>query len=162
MAGTAAAVCYHPVVPGLLVALTLTVAPLLAQELPVADGSAFSLDRTLAAGPAVFVFWNSWLPEAGRFVPLLQEVDRAAAAHGWPGAVVVFQEDGDTWSGKIGAAGVALPRLLDRRGQLLRRFQVTRAPSVLVVGRRGEVLERSGPEPEKVRALLAALAARRP
>jgi len=120
------------------------------------------LEGALAKGPAILVFWNSWLPEADEFVPLLHEIDGAAAAHGWPGAVVVFQDEGDAWARRIGASGEVLPRVLDRRGALLRQFKVTRAPSVVVVGRDGEVLDRCGPTAAEVRALLKALADHRP
>jgi hypothetical protein len=132
----------------------------LPQELETASGPPFSLSTALAKGPAVLVFWNSWLPGAAEFVPLLHEVDRAAATNGWSGAVVVFQDESDGWATSIGAGGAALPRALDRRGVLLRRFRVTRAPAVLVVGPDGAVLDRGGPDAGQVRALLEALAQR--
>jgi len=143
---------------GLIVAVVVGASPGSMQEVEPVAASPFSLETTLAKGPAVLVFWNSWLPGANEFVPVVEEVDRAAAEHGWPGAVVVFQDDGDSWVRSIGAAGATLPRVLDRRGELLRRFKVTRAPTVLVVGRRGEVLDRAGPDAGQVRALLKALA----
>lgn len=132
----------------------------LPQELETAAGPPFSLPAALAKGPTVLVFWNSWLPGATEFAALLHEVDRAAAANGWPGAVVVFQDEGDAWAKSIGASGAALPRVLDRRGALLRQFKVTKAPAVLVVGQDGAVLDRSGPEAGEVRELLEALAKR--
>jgi hypothetical protein len=131
------------------------------QDLETAAGPPFSLERALASGPAILVFWNSWLPEADEFLPVLLEVDRAAAEHGWPGAIVVFQDEGGAWARRIGASGAALPRVLDRRGALLRQFKVTRAPSVVVVGRDGEVLDRCGPAVAQVRLLLRTLAERR-
>ena len=142
----------------------LALAPTLgfAQDLEAVAGTPFSLEKTLAGGPAVLVFWNSWLPEADEFVPVLLEIDRAAAAQGWPGAVVVFQDEGDAWISRIGSGGAALPRVLDRRGTLLRQFKVTRAPSVVVVGRDGEVLDRCGPAAAQVHLLLKNLADRRP
>ena len=143
----------------LIVAAFAWASPGLVQDLETSAGTPFSVEETLAKGPAVFVFWNSWLPGASEFVAVVGEVDRAAAARGWPGAVIVFQDDGESWVHGVGATGAGLPRVLDRRGELLRRFKVTRAPSVLVVGRQGEVLDRAGPDAGQVRALLAALAA---
>lgn len=133
----------------------------LSQDLETAAGPPFSLERALASGPAILVFWNSWLPEADEFVPVLHEIDRAAAEHGWPGAVVVFQDEGEAWARRIGTSGAALPRVLDRRGALLRQFKVTRAPSVVIVGRDGEVVDRCGPTAAQVRQLLKSFADRR-
>ena len=143
--------------PLLAALLALAASSIFPQELETAAGTPYSLDATLAKAPAVLVFWNSWLPESAEFVPLLREVEAAAAANGWPGAVVVFQDESDAWMAGIGSAGAALPRVLDRRGVLLRRFRVTRAPTVVLVGRDGSVLERSGPDATQVRALLESL-----
>jgi hypothetical protein len=137
--------------------LAVAATSFLSQELETAAGTPFSLDATLARAPAVLVFWNSWLPESAEFVPLLREVEAAAATNGWPGAVVVFQDEGDAWTAGVGSTGAAFPRVLDRRGELLRRFRITRAPTVVLVGRDGAVLERSGPDATQVRALLEAL-----
>ena len=145
-----------------ILALAFGSALAVSQELETAAGPPFSLEVALARGPAILVFWNSWLPEADEFVPVLHEIDRAAREHGWPGAVVVFQDEGDGWARRIGSIGEALPRVLDRRGALLRQFKVTRAPSVVVVGRDGVVLDRCGPTAAQVRLLLQALADRRP
>jgi thiol-disulfide isomerase/thioredoxin len=153
-------VCYDQLMLALAPVLLAGAAALLPQELETAAGAPFSLEKALARAPVVLVFWNSWLPESEAFLPLLREVEDAAATNGWPGAVVVFQDDGDAWTASIGATGGVLPRVLDRRGALLRQLKVTRAPAVLVVGRDGAVLDRSGPDPAQVRGLLAALARR--
>jgi thiol-disulfide isomerase/thioredoxin len=146
--------------PGLAPVILAGAAVLLPQELETAAGPPFSLEAARARAPVVLVFWNSWLPDSEAFLPLLREVEGAAEANGWPGAVVVFQDDGDAWVSRIGAANAAFPRVLDRRGALLRQLKVTRAPAVLAVGRDGAVLGRAGPDAAQVRALLAALAQR--
>jgi thiol-disulfide isomerase/thioredoxin len=154
------AVCYDQRMLALAPVLLAGAAALLPQELETAAGVPFSLEKALVRAPVVLVFWNSWLPESEVFLPLLREVEDAAASNGLPGAVVVFQDDGDEWAARIGATGGVLPRVLDRRGALLRQLKVTRAPAVLVVGRDGSVLDRSGPDPAQVRGLLDALARR--
>jgi len=127
------------------------------QELRTATGSSFSVQETVSRGPAVLVFWNSWIPGGAGFVPVLLEVERAARQHGVPGAIVVFQDDSDAWEQTIGAPAAGLPRVLDRRGVLLREFKVTRAPTVLVVDRTGKVLERTGPDAARVRSIVERL-----
>ena len=129
------------------------------EPLPTLAGGTYSVEALIARGPAVLVFWNSWLPGAAEFVALLPEVERAAAASGRTGVVVVFQDDA--------AAGVETARrtpsliwVVDRHGQLLRRFQVTRAPSVVAVDKGGGVRGRAGPAADEVRAMLASLEGR--
>jgi len=143
-----------------IVAIAVVLPGALAQGAEPVAVAVFPLDEMLARGPAVLVFWNSWLPGAAEFAPLVAEIDGVAAELALPGAVVVFQDEGDAWRQGIASSGSALPRVLDRRGELLRRFKVTRAPTVLLVGRRGEVIERAGPDTSQVRALLRELAAR--
>jgi hypothetical protein len=71
----------------------------------------------------------------------------------------VFQDDAANATGAARSAP-ALTWVVDRHGQLLRRFQVTRAPSVVAVEAGGEVRGRAGPAADEVRALLASLGGR--
>jgi thiol-disulfide isomerase/thioredoxin len=129
-------------------------------ELRTISGDPFSLSDLLAHGPAVLVFWNSWLPHSEEFTKLLPEVAAAAKRHGWRGVVVVFQEESmDAAHRLLGVEG-ELPVVLDRRGELVRHFKVTRAPAVLLVEKDGEVRARSGPDPAEVREALRAMATR--
>jgi thiol-disulfide isomerase/thioredoxin len=123
-------------------------------DLRTASGEAYSLAELLAHGPAVLVLWNSWLPHADEFARLLPEVEAAAKRNGWPGAVVVFQEEKAEAARRLLGSEEALPIVFDRRGELVRRFKVTRAPTVLLVERDGEVRARSGPEAAGVRQVL--------
>jgi hypothetical protein len=50
--------------------------------------------------------------------------------------------------------------VFDRRGELVRKFKVTRAPAVLLVERDGNVRARCGPDAVSVRALLEEMAGR--
>jgi len=147
-------------VTGLAAVLLLVATSLSAQEFETAGGAPFELSSALARGPLVMVFWSSWLPDAAGAVPVIHEVERSVREHGWSGAVIVFQDDSDTAASPLGAQGEGLPRVLDRRGVLLRRFQVTRAPALLVVDRAGQVISRTTLEPSQVRSTLASLAAR--
>lgn len=129
-------------------------------ELQTAGGAAFSLPDLLSRGPVVLVFWNTWLPGAGEFAKLLPGVEAAAKQHGWPGAVIVFQERHSEVGRDFPALGDTLPFVFDRRGELLRRFQVTKAPAVLLVGRDGKVRSRCGPDPADVAAIVREMARR--
>ena len=129
-------------------------------DLRTPAGEPFSLTDLLARGPAIVVLWNSWLPGAEEFRRLIPEIDAAARRDGWPGAVVVFQEENaEAARGLLPADGV-LQVVFDRRGELVRRFKVTRAPTVLLVEKGGDVRARSGPEPASVRAVLEEMAHR--
>lgn len=126
------------------------------EPLPTLAGGSFAVASVVASRPALLVFWNSWLPGAGDFVGLIPEVERAVTASGRTGVVVVFQDD----AGAAADAARRAPALIwvvDRHGQLLRRFQVTRAPSVVAVDKGGAVRGRAGPAAQDVRALLASL-----
>ncbi len=123
-------------------------------DLRTASGEAFSLDELLARGPAVLVLWNSWLPDAREFAALIPEVESAASRDKWPGAVIVFQEEHPESARALLPEAGTLPLVFDRRGELLRKFTVTRAPAVLLVERDGTVRARCGPEATAVRALL--------
>lgn len=129
-------------------------------ELQTSGGAEFSLGTLLSRGPVVLVFWNSWLPGAGEFAKLLPGIEAAAEQHGWPGAVVVFQERRSDLGRDLPALKGALPFVFDRRGELVRRFQVTRAPAVLLVEKDGRVRARCGPDPAEVQALVREMAQR--
>jgi thioredoxin-like negative regulator of GroEL len=126
------------------------------EPLPTLVGASYSVEAAVARGPALLVFWNSWLPGAAEFVGLIPEVERAATASGRAGVVVVFQDDAAN-AADAARRAPSMVWLVDRHGQLLRRFQVTRAPSVVAVDKGGEVRGRAGPAADQVRALLASL-----
>jgi thiol-disulfide isomerase/thioredoxin len=129
-------------------------------DLQIAGGTTFSLPNLLARGPVVLVFWNSWLPHAEEFAKLLPGVESAAERHGWPGAVIVFQERRSEVGRDFPALKGTLPFVFDRRGELVRRFQVTRAPAVLLVEKDGKVRARCGPDPAEVQAIVREMAQR--
>jgi AhpC/TSA family len=129
-------------------------------DLKTTSGAAFSLSDLLARGPVVLVFWNSWLPQSEEFLALLPEVGAAAERSGWPGAVIVFQDTGADAAKRLPAGVGKLTYVLDRRGELVRRFKVTRAPAVLLVEPSGTVRARSGPATDEVRELLRGMANR--
>ena len=147
---------------GLVVPLLVVASSLLTQEFDTATGAPFALESALARGPVVMVFWNSWLPEAAASVAVIHEIERSVEEHGWSGAIVVFQDESPAAGAALGAPGSGLPKVLDRRGVLLRRFQVTRAPALLLIDRGGQVLSRTGLEPDQVRAALRSLSERPP
>ena len=129
-------------------------------DLRTSAGAPLSLPELLARGPVVLVFWNSWLPRANEFAKLLPEIEAAAEQHGWSGAVVVFQERRSDAEHDVPRLAGPLPYAFDRRGDLLRRFQVTRAPAVLLVERNGAVRARCGPDPAAVHAIIREMAHR--
>jgi thiol-disulfide isomerase/thioredoxin len=133
-------------VNALAVALALTGAVALGDgDLSTVSGKPFDLADLLTRGPVVLVFWNSWLPHSDEFAKLIPEVETAAQRYKWPGAVVVFQEEDTEPGRKLVKKDSPLELLFDRRGELVRRFKVTRAPTVLLVEPNGEVRARSGP-----------------
>ena len=134
--------------------------PTSAGDLRTASGGRFSLPELVATGPVVLVFWNSWLPGADAFVTLIPEVEAAARRHGWPGAIVVFQEENSAVMAKLDAGKGRFVEVVDFHGELVRFFQVTKAPAVLLVERDGKVRARCGPEAVDVRALLETMADR--
>jgi hypothetical protein len=140
-----------------LLALAAAVAP---KEFETLGGAEFSLERTLSRAPVVMVFWSSWLPEASTSLPVIHQIEQAVREHGWSGAIVIFQDERKAAASALGGEAAAMPRVLDPRGVLLRRFQVTRAPALLVVDRDGTVISRSRLEPAEVRATLQSLANR--
>lgn len=129
------------------------------EPLPTLAGGSFSVEAAVARGPALLVFWNSWLPGAGEFVALIPEVERAATASRRTGVVVVFQDEAQA-AADAAQRAPSMVWVVDRHGQLLRRFQVTRAPSVVAVDKGGAVRGRAGPAADQVRALLASLETR--
>jgi hypothetical protein len=131
-----------------------------AADLPTASGGTFSISEFLAGGPGVLVFWNSWLPRWEEFAGLIPEVEAAARKRSWPVAVVVFQDQSTDWAGSVPQGKGDFPVVIDRRGELVRRFKVTRAPAVLLVERDGSVRARSGPDPAEVRQMLEGMANR--
>ena len=129
-------------------------------DLKTTSGAPFSISELLTHGPVVLVFWNSWLPQSQEFLALLPEVDTAAERHGWPGVVIVFQDTSPEGTQKLAGRAGRFPGVLDRRGELVRRFKVTRAPAVLLVEASGVVRARSGPAPDEVRELVRGMATR--
>jgi thioredoxin-like negative regulator of GroEL len=133
--------------------LLLAVAGLGAGDVTTPAGSPYPLDTLIGQGPVVLVFWNSWLPGSESFLAVLPEVANQVERRGWKGAVVVFQDDPEA-ALRLGATE-PLVGLVDRRGELLRRFQVTRAPAVILLDDSGAVAGRAGPDRESVRQLLS-------
>lgn len=129
-------------------------------DLKTISGAPFSISELLARGPVVLVLWNSWLPQSQEFLTLVPEVGATAERYGWPGAVVVFQDTSADAARKLPSGSSKLQVVLDRRGELVRRFKVTRAPAVLLVEASGAVRARSGPAPDEVRELLRGMATR--
>jgi hypothetical protein len=131
-----------------------------ADNVVTAGGSSFSLQDFLARGPAVVAFWNSWLPEGNNFAKLLPEIEKAAEQYRWPGVVLVRQERRLDVARRIPSGRGALPRVLDNRGELLRRFRVARAPAVLFVENTGQIRAQCGSDPAKVCTLIGKMAKR--
>lgn len=122
-------------------------------ELRTSTGVPFSLEALLARGPAVVVLWNSWLPGAEAFSALLPEIERAAEAKGFPGVIVIFQDEARE-AGKHLPHELRWPVVTDERGELARRLRISKAPVVLVLLPDQTVQARGGPDAEGVRALL--------
>lgn len=138
--------------------MLVSVVLLAAEGLQTLDGKPFSFEA-LAERQAVVVLWNSWVPQDPQFVPLVLELERRLAAAGFSGAVVIFQEE------DAGRAFSALgqgpwPRVVDRRGILVRKLGVSKAPVVVVLAPGGEVQETAGPDPGSVRQLVESLTRR--
>ncbi len=132
---------------------------IVALALPFADlrtpaGAPFSLAEVLSPGPAVVVLWSSWLPGAQEFAALLPDIEEAARGRGWRGVVVLFQDDPTEGLSRLPQRGLFWPRVVDARGELARRFKLSRAPVVLLVNADGAVLAQAGPNVNDVRALL--------
>ncbi len=130
----------------------LTLGLLVAETLVTVDGKPFSFE-TLTPSRSVVVLWNSWLPQDPQFVTIIREVEQQFAAAGYLGALVIFQEP------EVERAAAALgkgpwPRVVDRRGILLRQLGASRAPVVLVLAPGGEVATTAGPDLSSVRKLL--------
>ncbi len=135
------------------------VSVIVALALPAADlrtpaGAPFSLAEVLTPGPAVVVLWSSWLPGAQEFAAVLPEVEEAARRRGWRGVVVLFQDEPTEGLSRLPQRGLTWPRVVDARGELARRFKLSRAPVVLLVRADGAVLAQAGPALGEVRALL--------
>lgn len=133
----------------------LTLGLLVAETLVTVDGKPFSFE-TLTQTRSVVVLWNSWVPQDPQFVTLVREVEQRFAAAGFLGAFVIFQEP------ELERAAAALgkgpwPRVVDRRGLLLRQLGASRAPVVLVLAPGGEVVTTAGPDLASLRKLLETL-----
>lgn len=135
--------------------MLLSVALLAAEGLQTLDGKPFSLE-TLAEKRTVVVLWNSWLPQDPQFVSLVRDLERRLADVGLSGAVVIFQEENGERAASTLGKGV-WPRVVDRRGVLLRKLGVSKAPVVVVLAPGGEVEATAGPDPASVRQLVESL-----
>ncbi len=144
---------YHGAVIGVATAVLLAVAATVEEPPRTVSGEVFSLDSMLSHGPVLLVFWNTWLPRSDSFLKLLPDIEAAATKHGWRGALVVFQDSSEAGR-RVAARRGPLVGVLDRRGELVRRFQVTKAPAVLLIDTSARVRGRSGPAAEDVRKLL--------
>jgi len=133
--------------------LVLAVAAVGLGEVTTLAGTPFQFGELLGKGPVVLVFWNSWLPDSESFAALLPELDKEMARRGWQGALILFQDE-PAAAGLLGSSDRLVP-LADRRGELVRRFQVTRAPAVVLLNAEGAVLGRAGHDRESVLRLLA-------
>jgi hypothetical protein len=138
----------------LALALIMQVAAV--EPLTTVSGQPIVLRELLAGGPVVLVLWNSWLPEAAEFGPQIVAAGDAARAADAKCVVIVFQDEPEGARSLPQEAGPLLVAL-DRRGEMLRRFKVTRAPAVLVVDAEGAVLAKGGPAAEEVAVALRAL-----
>ncbi|MFZ5788525.1 MAG: TlpA family protein disulfide reductase [Acidobacteriota bacterium] len=126
------------------------------EPLTTISGQPIALRELFAGGPVVLVLWNSWLPDSAEFGPQIVSAAAAARAAEARCVVVVFQDEPEAARGlPDGDAPVLVA--LDRHGELLRRFKVTRAPAVLVVGADGAVRSRGGPGADEVAAALRSL-----
>lgn len=130
---------------------------LLATEaLVTIDGKPFSFEN-LTENRSVVVLWNSWVPQDPQFVALIREVERRFVAAGFAGAVVIFQEpEAERAAATLGPG--PWPRVVDRRGVLLRKLGASRAPLVVVLAPGGEVQTTAGPDLASVRKLVETLA----
>lgn len=138
----------------LALALSLQVAAV--EPLTTVSGQPIVFRELLAGGPVVLVFWNSWLPEAAEFGSQIVAAGKAAKAADTKCVVIVFQ-DGPEAAGALPEGAGPILVALDRRGEMLRRFKVTRAPAVLVVDADGAVRARGGPSAEEVATALQSL-----
>ncbi|MCS7181830.1 MAG: hypothetical protein NZ869_01785 [Thermoanaerobaculum sp.] len=129
---------------------------LLGEGLVTLDGSPFSWEAFAPAQPKVVVFWNSWVPQDPAFPTLVAELERRGLAAGLAGAIVIFQEPDGQKAATVFGSG-RWPRLLDRRGVLVRQFGLTQAPMVVLLGPRGEVEQTAGPDMEGLRRFVASL-----
>lgn len=130
----------------------LTLGLLAAETLVTVDGKPFSFE-TLTQNRSVVVLWNSWVPQDPQVVTLLREVEQRFAAAGFAGAFVIFQEpEAERAAAALGKG--PWPRVVDRRGLLLRQLGASRAPVVLVLARGGEVETMAGPDVASLRKLL--------
>jgi hypothetical protein len=141
----------------MLVATVVLAATVGVDPLQTATGEAFSLQALLARGPVVLVLWNSWLPGADEFAARLPAVEDAAAKNGWQEVVALFQDEPSAL-GRLPRARVSRLEVIDRRGELIRRFEVTRAPAVVLLDKDGTVRARCGPDEESIRSLIGAMA----
>ena len=101
------------------------------------------------SGPAAVVMWSSWAPGSEQFLESLRGLGEACAARGLALIVVAVQEPLE--DARRALSKTTVQWVHDRHGASLKRYRVISIPGLVVLDRRGAVVERLEPTPEAVR-----------
>ncbi len=122
--------------------------------LPDPDGKQVSLRRFLGKTPVLLAFWATWCPHCNAAVP---DINRMHAELSPGGKLRILALDYRESERKVRAfiaeKKVGYTVLMDRRGDVARKFRVVGIPTYILIDRRGRVVYRGHELPEIARYL---------
>ncbi len=114
-----------------------------------ANGGEVSLSRFIGKKPVLLAFWATWCPPCHEAVPLLNRMHTQSPASGGIQILALdFMESGKKANAFIKRKQVTYPVLLDRKGQVARKYRVVGIPTYILIDRDGQVVYRDHELPE--------------
>jgi peroxiredoxin len=113
-----------------------------------ANGKDVSLSRFIGKKPVLLAFWATWCPPCHEAVPLLNRMHTESPASGGIQILALdFMESRKKAKAFIKKKQVTYPVLLDRKGQVARKYRVVGIPTYILIDRKGKVVYRGHDTP---------------
>ena len=112
------------------------------------NGKDVSLSRFIGKKPVLLAFWATWCPPCHEAVPLLNRMHTESPASGGIQILALdFMESRKKANAFIKRKQVTSPVLLDRTGQVARKYRVVGIPTYILIDRKGKVVYRGHDTP---------------